>query len=124
MNERLKTLRKSLGLTQAEFAEKLKISRDNVANYEIGRRDPNAAAVSLICTTFNVSESWLRTGEGEMFIKLSRNDEIAAFVGSALSGKTGDEFKRRFIAALSKLSEDAWKALEEICDKLAEEYKD
>ena len=124
MNERLKTLRKSLGLTQAEFAEKIGTKQTTIGNYEIGRNKPIDPVVRMICRTFDVSETWLRTGEGEMFIKLSRDEQIADFVGKALSGKAEDEFKRRLVSALSKLSEDAWKALEEICDRLAEEYKE
>ena len=67
MNERIKKLRKTLDLTQQEFADKLNIKRNTVATYETGKSSPSDAAVVLICKTFNVSETWLRTGEGEMF---------------------------------------------------------
>ena len=69
MNKRLKLLRKKLGLTQQEFAERVGIKRGAIANYEIGRNQPIDAVISLICREFNVSETWLRTGEGEMFIE-------------------------------------------------------
>lgn len=69
MNERLKELRKILTLTQEGFAERLGIKRNTLANYEIGRNEPIDAVVSLICREFSVNEHWLRTGEGEMFIK-------------------------------------------------------
>lgn len=68
MNERIKKLRKVLDLTQQEFADKLSIKRNTVATYETGKSNPSDAAVILICRVFNVSETWLRTGEGEMFI--------------------------------------------------------
>ena len=81
MNERLKKLRKELDMTQQEFADKLGTARNNIAGYETGKRNPSNAVISLICREFNINEKWLRTGEGEMFIELSRSDEIAQFVG-------------------------------------------
>lgn len=124
MNERIKSLRNSLKLTQQEFADKLKVSRDNIANYEIGRREPTAAVISLICATFSVNEVWLRTGVGEMFIELTRDEQIAAFVAKSLSGKTDDKFKLRVMSLISRLSDAEWSVLEGIADKLAEEYKE
>lgn len=67
MNERIKKLRKTLGLTQQEFANKLGIRQNTVAKYETGRGEPTRAVVSLICREFHVNEEWLRTGIGEMF---------------------------------------------------------
>lgn len=67
MKDRIKKIRKELDLTQQEFAEKIGIKRNTIANYETGRNDPVDSVVSLICREFNVREEWLRTGEGEMF---------------------------------------------------------
>lgn len=67
MNERMKELRKALGLTQQEFADKIGIVRGNIATYETGKSKPGDAVVSLICREFSVNEDWLRTGNGEMF---------------------------------------------------------
>lgn len=111
MNERMKQLRKTLGLTQQDFAERIGIKRGAIANYEIGRNEPIDAVVSLICREFDVNEEWLRTGKGEMFIQLDRDDQIARWAGSILHDE-GDTFKKRFVAALSKLSENDWVALE------------
>ena len=69
MNERIKKLRKALGLTQQEFANRIHISRGALATYEVGRNEPLDAVLSLICREFNASENWLRTGEGEMFVE-------------------------------------------------------
>lgn len=67
MNVRLKQIRKTLNLTQQEFADRLKIKRNTVATYETGKSNPSDAAVSLICREFNVREEWLRDGTGDMF---------------------------------------------------------
>lgn len=74
VNERIKLLRKTLNMTQQEFADKLNIKRGTIANYEVGRNQPIDAVTSLICRTYNVDEKWLRTGEGNMF--LSPNDVV------------------------------------------------
>lgn len=84
MNERLKSLRAALGLTQQEFADRLKIKRGSVANYEIGRNEPIDAVITLICREFGVNEVWLRTGEGgpdNMFTKISDDDEYSLSLG-------------------------------------------
>lgn len=67
MNERIKKLRKALDLTQHEFAKRIGSVQNTITGYETGRRIPSNQVISLICKTFNVSETWLRTGEGEMF---------------------------------------------------------
>lgn len=56
MNQRLKELRKTLGLSQQEFSERINVAQSTYAQ---------------ICNTFSVSEKWLRTGEGEMLVKES-----------------------------------------------------
>lgn len=79
MNEQLKLLRKELNITQQEFADRLRISRNTVATYEAGKSNPSDAAISLICREFSVNEEWLRTGIGEMFNSLEE-DEYAVMV--------------------------------------------
>lgn len=117
MNERIKKLRKALNLTQQEFAERLNIGRGTLANYEVGRNEPIDAVVSLICREFSVNEVWLRTGEGEMLIQMTRSQEIAEFVGKVLQGEE-DNFKRRFIAMLSRLDENDWAILEKMVNEM------
>lgn len=67
MNERIKRLRKILGLTQQEFADRIGMKRNTIANYETDRNSPSNSVITLICKTFNVSEEWLRDGMGEVF---------------------------------------------------------
>jgi len=123
MGERIKELRKALGLTQQEFADRIKVKRNTVATYEMGRSTPSDAAISLICREFNVNENWLRTGDGQMFIQVSRDEEIAAFIGDVLSGETGD-FRRRLISVLARLDTDQWELLEHIAEELAQIEKE
>ena len=66
MNERIKQIRKINNLSQAEFAERIKASRDKIASYETGRVVPTDTTLSLIAKEFSVSYIWLKTGEGSM----------------------------------------------------------
>lgn len=67
MKERLKELRKALGLTQAAFAEKIGAKQNTVATYEMGRNTPRDPVIHSICKEFGVNKDWLLTGTGEMF---------------------------------------------------------
>lgn len=117
MNERLKKLRKELDMTQQEFAEGIGIKRNTMATYESGRNEPIDAVISLICTKYNVNENWLRTGEGEMFVEMSYDDEIAQFVGQVMS-EEDDSFKKRLISGLAALDDNGWKVLEDFLDSI------
>ena len=117
MKTRIKKLREELKLTQQAFAERLNVKRDNIAGYESGRREPSAAALNNICKTFGVNEAWLRTGEGEMFVEKSREDEIEAAVNQLLSGENV-EFKRRLIRALASLTEKQWTVIVEKAEEI------
>ena len=92
MNERIKELRKKLKLTQQEFADAVKVKRNTVATYEMGRSVPSDAAIALICKTFNVNEEWLRVGVGDMFLELPEEDEEAAYVSELLEDVDNDLF--------------------------------
>lgn len=120
MNERIKKLRKALDLTQQKFADKLCIKRNTVATYETGKSNPSDAAVVLICKTFNVSETWLRIGEGEMFVELPRNEALAAQIQAFLQGGT-DSFRERLVSMLLRLAPEQWDVLESYLVELVKE---
>ena len=67
VNQRLALVRKSLKLTQREFAEKISVATGFVASMEIGDRKVNPRIMKLVSAVFNVNLHWLETGEGEMF---------------------------------------------------------
>lgn len=110
--ERVKMLRKTLGITQQKLADRLGMKQNTIATYEMGRAIPSDPTIKSICREFNVSETWLRTGEGEMFIQLAKEDELKTAVEALLSGESSD-FKRRLIKVLVSLKEEQWVVLEE-----------
>lgn len=117
MKDRLKKLRKTLDLTQQAFADRIGMKQNTIAQYEMGRTIPSDAIIFSICREFNVNENWLRTGEGDMFMEISRDEQIEEFIGDLLHGEE-DSFKRRLISGLAALDENGWKVLEDFLDSI------
>ena len=88
-NERIKKLRKALDLTQAEFASRIGTTQNSLAGYETGRRNSSSSVVNNICKEFRVNETWLRTGEGDMFLPSPNGvlDELVQKYGLSTRGK-------------------------------------
>lgn len=120
MKDRIKKIRRELDLTQQEFADRIGIKRGGVANYETGRNEPVDSVISLICREFNVSENWLRTGEGEMFPPIDRQMEIAKFTKQLLD-EDENSFKNRLVSMLANLTEQQWETLADIAEKFTKE---
>lgn len=69
MKDRIKQLRKTLGMTQQKFADAIGVKQNTVAQYEMGRNEPIESVINLICKEYSVNPDWLRNGTGEMFIE-------------------------------------------------------
>lgn len=114
MNERIKALRKRLGLTQQAFADRLKIARGNIGAYEVGKNAPSDAVISLICKEFNVNEIWLRTGEGgddNMFTKVNEEDRFSINLGKL--SRTENQMARNMLNAIEEADPEKLKHIEE-----------
>lgn len=81
MNNRIRTLRKSLGMTQEEFGEQLGVTKLTVLRWERDNKVPEPS-LRLICRVFQVNKRWLETGEGEMVIDRQSSAHVdgSAFV--------------------------------------------
>lgn len=124
--ERFKEVRKHLGLSQTAFAERLGSNRDVINNIENNRlKNPQQKEplYRLLCKVFNVNENWLYAGEGEMFVHISRENQLMQWAGEVLSEET-DSFRRRFVAALSVLDERDWKEIERLLMKMTGELSE
>ena len=120
MNERIKEIRKALGLSQDEFGRRLGVTRGAVTNIELNKVAPKPLFVDLICREFGVNELWLREGIGEMFQERTRSEELAAFFGDA---QAEGGFKEAFLTILSRLGPEEWELIERKARELAEEIK-
>lgn len=119
---RTKELRKALGLTQQEFADRLGIKRATVSKYDIDATDPSDAVISLICREFNVREAWLRDGTGEMFEVKPRAEELGELVRKLLADRP-ESFRSRLITSLLRFEPNSpeWQILENIYNSIAAE---
>lgn len=109
MNERLKILRKQLGFTQAEMAENMNLSQTHISALENGSKGITDRLVDDICRIFNVNEEWLRTGNGDMLLEQTIDEEFAKILVEA-TVKGNDSIKELMIMA-NKLSERQLKIL-------------
>lgn len=120
MYERIKLLRtEQLHMTQTEFGEALGVKRDvinNIENNRLKNPEKQEPIYRLMCEKFNVSEEWLRTGKGEMFVPLTKNQLITEFAADLVM--EDNTFKKRLFEALAKLNESEWEVLEKLADSL------
>lgn len=118
MKNRLKEIRKGQGLTQQEFSDRLGIQRNAIANCESGRAELSDAVIALICRTYNVNEDWLRTGEGEMFVPRSREEEMAAYFGRLMGGNCS-AIEKAIISLMSRATPEDWELVTNFAHELA-----
>lgn len=85
MNERIQAIINAKGIKKTEFAQKLNVSQAYISQLCSGTKTPSDRTIADICREFNVSEAWLRTGEGEMFIPNPASELDALAVKYALS---------------------------------------
>lgn len=90
IGDRIKKIRQSNHLTQEAFGNRIGSARNTIANYEMCKREPSKAIITLICKEFNVNEEWLHTGKGEMSFPIPEEDETAALMSELLLD-TNDE---------------------------------
>jgi transcriptional regulator with XRE-family HTH domain len=75
INERVREIRTTLGLSQVKFSSIIAVSNGYIAGVETGRITVNERLVKLICSSFNANEAWLRYGEGDMFLDTMPDDK-------------------------------------------------
>lgn len=121
--ERVKEVRKSLNLTMEQFGNKLGVTKVAISNIEKEKRNLTEQMSRAICREFNVSEEWLKTGEGEMYQQLSEDEEIAGIVSDLLEEGKDNAFYGIILEiakTYNELSPASQKVLTEAAEKLAD----
>lgn len=121
MKDRIKMVRKAVGLTQQAFADRLGIRQNTVALYEMGRSGISDGIITSICREFNVNETWLRTGEGEMFRKRTDNEILTEFAAD-LVFEADDSFKKAIVTTFAKMDDETWDHFEKWARKFLEQF--
>lgn len=116
INSRIAAVINASGLTKTAFAERLKVSQQHISRLAKDGT-PSDRTIVDICREFGVSEHWLRTGEGEMFVRLSREEEITKFLMTVIRDPDS-EFQRQLLATMAKLGPAQWQLMEQMLDEL------
>lgn len=119
MNERIRELRKALGLTLEKFGERLGVTKVAVSLIESGKNNVTDQMAKSICREFNVDPYWLETGEGEMFIET--DDAFFAKIDRIMA--SDNEFQKNFFRFVADLSPEEFQMVERMVHKLCEMSK-
>lgn len=119
IGERIKWLRKDQKMTQQKFADAVGVKQNTVATWEMDRNEPQDPIVKAICSKFAVNESWLRSGEGDPYIQLSRQAEIARIITQAMRASPERE---ALICALANATDQQILAIHDMIMAYAAEY--
>ena len=122
MKERIAEVRKAVGLSQAEMADQLGLSRNFISLMENGNRIPSDRTVADICREFGVNRVWLETGVGEPFQPKDKREELRAVFSDVLSGRQSE--KNAFIEAIAQLPDDVFPVLVKSWIAAAEQMKE
>lgn len=111
-NERVKEVRKTLGLTLEKFGDRLGIKKAAVSKIEKGENSLTDANIKAICREFSVDYMWLTTGEGEMFVET--DDDFFERIDRIMSGE--NETRKNMIKMLLYASDDDIEAFDRLVD--------
>lgn len=119
MHDRIKDIRKALDMTQTEFAQRIGIKQNSLANIEIGRRNASNQVVTSICREFGVNLDYLLHGAGPMFApkEATALDRIDQLLGG------GNEFVKAVFVELADLSDEEWQMLHDFVQRVMDRTK-
>lgn len=112
-NERVKEVRKSLGLTLEKFGERIGVTRGSMSNIENGNRNLTEQMTKSICREFGVDYIWLTTGDGEMFV--DTDDDFIERIDRIMAGE--DEARKNLFKFMLELSDEDIAALDRLMKK-------
>ena len=122
MADRISKVIRDKEKTKTAFSDRINVSQAFVSQMCSGLKVPSDRTIADICREFNVNEDWLRTGRGDPYIQLSRDEELAQFFGNVMKGEDPD-FRRRLLSVMSRLTTDEWALLERMAWKLVDELR-
>jgi transcriptional regulator with XRE-family HTH domain len=118
--ERVKEVRKTLGLTLEKFGERLGLKKNAISQIETGKNALTEQNVKAICREFGVDYMWLTTGEGEMFVE--NDDDFMERIDRIMAGE--NETRKNIFKALLYASDEDIEALARIMNLYSDIEKD
>lgn len=122
MADRISKVIRDKEKTKTAFSDRINVSQAFVSQMCSGLKVPSDRTIADICREYDVNEDWLRTGRGDPYIQLSRDEELAQFFGEVMKGEDPD-FRRRLLSVMSRLTTDEWALLEQMAWKLVDELR-
>lgn len=114
--ERIREVRKALGLTLEKFGEKIGMKKNSVSQLENGKNSVTEQVVKAICREYNIDYMWLTTGDGEMFI--DTDDDFIERIDRIMAGE--DEARKSLFKFMLELSDEDIAALDRLMKKAIE----
>ena len=114
--ERIREVRKALGLTLEKFGENIGMKKNSVSQLENGKNSVTEQVVKAICREYNVDYMWLTTGDGEMFI--DTDDDFIERIDRIMAGE--DEARKSLFKFMLELSDEDIAALDRLMKKAIE----
>lgn len=124
LNQRIKQVRRSLDLTQQEFAVRIGMKQNSIALIESGKRNISNQAILAICREFDVNETWLRTGDGEMFLPKDPDDELSEFMGALLREDIRTSVAKQLVDLIAHLPPEVLHAIAQVAKERAALYQE
>lgn len=118
--ERVRKVRKSIGLTLEKFGDKIGMKKNSVSQIENGKNNVTDANIKAICREFGVDYIWLTTGKGEMFVE--SDDNFIEKIDRIMAGN--DDTRKNIFKFLLSLSDDDIVALGRILNQMTEFFKE
>lgn len=122
MADRISKVIRDKEKTKTAFSDRINVSQAFVSQMCSGLKVPSDRTIADICREYDVNEDWLRTGRGDPYIQLSRDEALAQFFGEVMQGEDPD-FRRRLLSVMSRLTTDEWALLEKMAWKLVDELQ-
>ena len=122
MKDRIKAVRSDAKMTQAAFAETVHVSRNYIAQIEMGIMTPGDNLIRNICDKYGINETWLREGTGPMYAPTGREEEMARLVKRLMADQP-DSFQSALVSTLLRFDPNGpeWEILERIYNSIAAE---
>ena len=117
IGERIRSVRDELDMTRKAFGERIYVSQDVINNLERGRVMPTEYHIKGICERFNVNETWLRTGEGDMF------NPVKASLDAMAEANQLDDLTRAIIETLIEMTPEHREAFTQLVHTAAEKMR-
>lgn len=113
LGDRIKQLRKDMGLNQIDFGKRIGVSGATISTSESGKTTPDEQTIRAICSEFGINRDWLVDGVGDM-----RPSPV--LIPSSIHNLRDYP---RALELLSAMTPSEWQALENLLDRVFSQRK-